>query len=479
MEMRDRFDLPVTTQSTLARDEYVAAVDLLLSANTGAEARLSAAIAADPDFALAHIAHARLLQLQARIPEAKQAAARAQALRERVSAREVRHIEAVALAVAGATTEALAAVRAHVSEYPRDALPLSLALGVFGLLGFSGRIDHHEAQLALLQELAPSWGDDWWFLGYLGWAYIETGQFGTGTALVEQSLAGNSRNAHAAHQRVHGFFETGDANGGAAFLEAWLPDYERAGHLHCHLSWHLALFELARGNPARARAIYLDSIRPAVAQSAPMLSLADSASFLWRWKLYGIVPELDREWLEVISHARRHFPRAGLAFADLHAGFAEAATLDVEAVRSRVIGLHKLADEDRLPPGRMAAALCEGAAALARGDDAAAARVLEDVLPELPRIGGSHAQREVFEDSLIIAYLRARQSEKAERLLRARLERRPSSRDDAWLALCVSDGRGEGERKVMHRPDRLRSLFDRLPSGKGQKSSPKARRGRS
>ena len=183
--------------------------------------------------------------------------------------------------------------------------------------------------------------------------------------------------------------------------------------MRCHLSWHLALFELARGNSERARAIYLDSIRPSVALSAPMLSLADAASFLWRWKVYGIVPEMDHEWLEVVGHARRHFPRASLAFADLHAGFAEAATQDVEGVRSRVIGLYQLADEDRLPPGRMAPALCEGAAALARGDNAEAARVLEAVLPELPRIGGSHAQREVFEDSLVLAYLRSGQPAKA------------------------------------------------------------------
>lgn len=62
----------------------------------------------------------------------------------------------------------LALVRAHAAEYPRDALPLSLALGVFGLLGFSGRRDHHEAQRALLEELAPSRPEDWWFSGYLG-----------------------------------------------------------------------------------------------------------------------------------------------------------------------------------------------------------------------------------------------------------------------------------------------------------------------
>jgi len=186
---------------------------------TGAETLLERALAADPDFALAHIARGRMLQLQTRMPEARAAAARARALADRLTTRERQHIEAVALSIEGAAGDAWAIVREYVAEFPRDTLPLSLALGVFGLLGFSGRRDHHEAQLALLEELAPHWGDDWWFLGYLGWAYIETGEVAKGTRLVELSLAGNLRNAHAAHQRVHGFFEAGDANGGAGFIE--------------------------------------------------------------------------------------------------------------------------------------------------------------------------------------------------------------------------------------------------------------------
>jgi hypothetical protein len=249
------------------------------------------------------------------------------------------------------------------------------------------------------------------------------------------SLASNPRNAHAAHQRVHGFFESGDAAGGAAFLEAWLPDYDRAGQLHCHLSWHLALFELALGNSDRARAIYLDSIRPSVAQCAPMLSLADSTSFLWRWRLYDVTPPVEQEWDEVAAHARRHFPCASLAFADLHAGLAEAATGDGNAAQARIVGLHSLFEQGRLPPGTVAPALCAGAVALALGDNTRAATVLEAALAELPRIGGSHAQREVFEDSLIIAYLRSGQPNKAAPLLRSRLVRRPSARDEAWLAL--------------------------------------------
>ena len=414
----------------------MAAVDLLLSAWPGTEARLDRALAADPDFALAHIARARLLQLQARMPEAKAAAARAQSLADRVTPRERRHIEAITLSINGAAGDALATVRAHAAEYPRDALPLSLALGVFGLLGFSGRRDHHEAQLALLKELAPHWGEDWWFLGYLGWAYIETGEVAKGTELVERSLAGNLHNAHAAHQRVHGFFESGDANNGAGFIENWLPDYDRAGHLHCHLSWHLALFELARGNAERARSIYLDNIRPSVAQAAPMLVLADSSSFLWRWRFYDLGPSLDQEWAEVAAHARRYFPHASLAFADIHAALAEAGTSDEDGLQSRIADCRAwpvMADCRR---AKSHPHLCAGMAALGRGDNAEAAQILELALADLSRIGGSHAQREIVEDSLIIAYLRSGQSAKAAPLLHTRLGRRPSARDKAWLALC-------------------------------------------
>jgi tetratricopeptide (TPR) repeat protein len=436
MLLKDRFDLPVTCASAAAVEDYVAAVDLFLSAWPGTEARLDRALAADPEFALAHIARARLLQLQARMPEAKREASLAKSLADRVTPRERRHIEAITLSINGPAGDALATVRAHAAEYPRDALPLSLALGVFGLLGFSGRRDHHEAQLALLKELTPHWGDDWWFLGYLGWAYIETGEVAKGTELVERSLASNLRNAHAAHQRVHGFFEAGDANNGAGFIENWLPDYDRAGHLHCHLSWHLALFELACGNAERARSIYLDNIRPSVAQAAPMLVLADSASFLWRWRFYELGPSLDQEWAEVAAHARRYFPHASLAFADIHAALAEAGISNDDGLQSRITGLQSLARDGRLPSGEVAPNLCAGMAALGRGDNAEAAQILEQALADLPRIGGSHAQREIAEDSLIIAYLRSGKLAKAAPLLRTRLGRRPSARDDAWLALC-------------------------------------------
>ena len=54
-------------------------------------------------------------------------------------------------------------------------------------------------------------------------------------------------------------------------------------------------------------------------------------------------------------------------------------------------------------------------------------------MPELVRIGGSHAQRELWEDTLIVACLRAGHGDKAaRRLSTTRLHRRPSARDEAW-----------------------------------------------
>jgi len=441
MPLEDRFGLPLSTGDSAAVADYVAAVDLMLSANAGAEALLDRALAADPGFALAHSAKARLCQVQARIPEAKAAAAAARALLANANPREARHIETIALAIDGNGPKAMALLEEHMADHPRDGVPLSLALGVFGLLGFSGRLDHHEAQLALLERLAPHWGDDWWFLTYLGWARIETGDVARGAAEVDRALIGNPRNAFAAHARAHGYFEAGDPERGAAFVKNWLPDYSRAGQLHCHITWHLALFELARGNAERAKALYVDAVRPAVSSAPPLFNLADAASFLWRWQLYEAGDTLGDTldfWPEVAAHARQHFPQAGIHFADVHVPFVEGSVGNAVRAEERVAESWIRVKAGRQPQGAVIPLVCAGAAAFARGDYVKAIERLEEALPDLPRIGGSHAQREVFEDTYIVACLRAGENEKAAQRLKLRLARRPSARDERWLAQTAS-----------------------------------------
>ncbi|MBL8836093.1 MAG: tetratricopeptide repeat protein [Alphaproteobacteria bacterium] len=436
--LSDRFDLPLSTASRGAADSYAAALDRLLAADVGADALLDAALAADPGLALAHAARARLLQLQARAADAKAAIATAQGLAAGASARERGHVAALALAVEGRAAEALAAVRTHAAEFPRDALVLSLALGVYGLIGFSGARDHHERQRALLEGLAQHWGDHWWFLTWHGWSRVETGDVASGVAMIERGLALNPRNAHGVHARAHGHVEAGEADEGAAFVARFLETYAPDGQLHCHLSWHLALFALARGDASRAWAIYDRAIRPGRARSAPMPTLADGASFLWRWSIYGH-GGAAADWREVADHAGRFFARPGLAFADLHAALAEAASGAAEAADARAAALDALGAAGRLDAGPVVALVSRAACAFAAGAYGEAATLLEQALADLPRIGGSHAQRELVEDTFIVACLRAGTGARAAPLLRARLARRPSRRDRAWLA-AISPG---------------------------------------
>ena len=71
--LRDRYDLPLTTASAAARDAYVEGVDRLLSANFGAVSPMTAVLAEDPGFALAHAAQARWLHVHMRAAEAREA----------------------------------------------------------------------------------------------------------------------------------------------------------------------------------------------------------------------------------------------------------------------------------------------------------------------------------------------------------------------------------------------------------------------
>jgi tetratricopeptide (TPR) repeat protein len=432
----DRYGLSFTSDSPRAAAAYCAGVDRILLAVPGADQAFEEALSADPGFALAAIALARTHQIFGRLDEARAAGAAARGLVGGVTRRERQHVEAIGTLLDGNAAGALAAVRAHVAEFPRDALVLSLAVGAFGLIAFSGRVDHNALLLELLDRLAPHYGDDWWFAFAHGWAFNEARRPVEARKLMEHSLAGQPRGANAAHGLAHICYETGAVDEGVRFLEGWLPGYERASALHCHLSWHQALFELQRGRAERALQVYEDAIAPGVSQAPPLNTLSDSAALLWRLGLYGD-PAPAARWGPVAAFAARAFPRPGLAFADIHSALAYAGHGDAAGL-TRIVEAFREADRaGRLPAGPCAAALAEGLGAFAAGDYAGAIARIAPVAGEVIRLGGSHAQRDVFEETLIQAYLRSGRGPEAVGLLRHRLARRPSQRDQEWLARAV------------------------------------------
>lgn len=435
----DSRGLPISTTSDLAAERYREGVDLMLSTWHGAAEVLDEAITADPDFALAHAARARQHAMRGEPTKAKaRIAMAAELVARRGTERERSHVELLSLAISGRAAEALDRVSAHADAWPRDVVILSLPLGAFGLLAFSGRADHDQARVDLCERHAAHFAsDDWWFLTYRGWSHAENGNVAHGRDLTQRGFDLRPQNANAAHALSHAMYEGGANDEADRLIQSWLPTYHRSGILHGHIAWHAALAALEHGDTERALAVYDEHVQPSVSTGNAVNVVSDTASFLWRLQAYGHqVPE--GLWRAATDYSASYFRNAGFAFADVHMALLAAATGDKEGLEQRVSALMGMIEAGTLAAGPVVPAICRAALAFADGDYVGCAHTLEPVAAEVVRIGGSGAQRELVEDMLLLALMRSGEDARAGALLDRRLHRRPSPRDKAWHGLLAA-----------------------------------------
>ncbi len=239
---------------------------------------------------------------------------------------------------------------------------------------------------------------------------------------------------------AHAMFEDGSSAAADALIAEWLPLYDRSAILYSHINWHRALIALERDDIEQALAIYTGHIHPGATEALPINVVTDSASFLWRTKIYGhaVPPQL---WSGVTAYTEAKFPAAGVTFVDVHAAMAAAAANAPEAFAARLDTLDQKLGAGTLAAGPVVPAICRALQAYADEDFVACVRTLEPVVADVVRIGGSHAQREIMEDTLLVALMKSGQSAKAKALLDQRLHRRPSQRDTRWRTALADQHR--------------------------------------
>jgi tetratricopeptide (TPR) repeat protein len=390
----------------------------------GAIEAFDRAIAADPGFALAHAARAHALLERGDAAAARASMAAANSLAAGLSAREASHIAFFDWLVAGEAEAAISALHAHLNAWPLDAVVLATTAFTNGLIGSSGRAGQKRALLDLLEHLAPIYGDDWWFTAHYGMALSENGQREPARPKIERSLAQNPKNPWAAHARAHLCYEEGDPNTARTFLASWLTTYPRDGSLHSHLSWHLALGHLEAGDAAAAYRLFREAFAPDVHSGPPRGKVTDPVSFLWRWELAGH-PRDAEAWRLMHDFANSAFPRAGVAFSDIHIALTQAVAREDAALEERTRQMDELARQGRYPSGPVVPAVSRAFAAFERREFSATIEALEPIAAELERIGGSRAQLDLVEFTLLQAYAIADRLDDARRMLSVR--RRGSS----------------------------------------------------
>lgn len=316
------------------------------------------------------------------------------------------------LLVHGKTADAYAAIRAHVADHPRDALVAQTCSSVFGLIGFSGKPGREAEILAYTAALLPHYGEDWWCLSQYAFALCENGNQDLASDYIDRSLALNPRNANGAHVRSHIYYESGETGLGISYLDDWLEPYDRAGYLHGHLSWHAALWALEQDDPDAMWHRYEADIRPDVTQSLPINVLTDCASLLYRAELAGVTVPQER-WLQISAYAKQFFPQSSLGFVDIHAALAHAMAGDGDALMAFVAAPNP-------STGDLVVPVADAFRALARQDWAEGANRLVTAMGDHARLGGSRAQRDLLEFSLLNALLKMGQDAEAKRLLALR-----------------------------------------------------------
>ena len=278
--LRDAYALPVTTASPPALEAYDRAVHGLLGWDAEALTLFRAAAAADPGLALAHAGAGVCLFLEERFDEARAALETARIAAAGQTPRERGHVEAVALLVAGKSTDAEQVMREHLDAYPRDVL---IVQRLYFIWFWQGRFPE---MLGLTSRLARHYAGDSFMPGLHAFALEQADRCDEAVRVARAALTRNPRDAWAVHAFAHAVYEMAAFETGLTRLPAAIHPCSHLGWFKKHLLWHLTLMHLSRGDYARALRLSRTVFERAPSSIAG--ELHDSISLLWRLELCGL-----------------------------------------------------------------------------------------------------------------------------------------------------------------------------------------------
>lgn len=401
-----------------------------LAADTGP--RLKAVFEADPDMPMAHVLKGYFFMLMASAPlkaRAAKASAEADARMDAATPRERRHAAALAAWVRGRHGEAVRSWESILAEHPRDVLALRLSHHGHFYKGDSANLR------AGVERALPAWDASVPGFGFVkgmhAFGLEETGAYDAAVAAGKDALALQSKDPWAIHAVAHVHEMAGRAKEGLDWIAANEPGWTGCNNFRYHVWWHRALMLLARGDTAAVLALYDRDLWDET--SDEYLDLCNDAALLLRLELHGV--DVGDRWRALGEKCRSRTNDRMLAFVDAHFALALAAAKRSEAAEM-LDGLAAYAETDEEDNAAVTRAvgldLARAMAAYKEGAYGRTVDLLAPVMKDMIRVGGSHAQRDLFTMVLLDAALRAGRVDLARALADERLSRKPG---DAWTVV--------------------------------------------
>lgn len=440
------------TGSGEAAQRYDQAIDHLIRFHPQVVDAGAAAVAVDQDCVLAKVFCAYLALMsteEGAVAEARDALGGLHA--DDASAvllpRERAHVAAAERWIDGDMSGAGELLGAISVEYPRDLLALSVG----------HQIDFFTGDAVTLRDrigrAIGGWRPDDSQLGFVQGMYAfgleETNLYGQSEEVGQAAVERNPDDVWGIHAVVHTYEMAGRVPDGVRFMRSREADWQRGNFLNVHNSWHYALYLLQGGDTAGALAMYDRMIRHAGSQDAA-LELVDASALLWRMHLEGT--QVGDRWRPLSAAWARVLRPGFYPFNDMHAVMSFIGNGELESAEDLVRELDDVVSRPSAGSTGWAMTeliglpVCRSMVHFGRGEYD---QVISGLLPIRTRVhqfGGSHAQRDAVERTLLEAAIRAGRFDLAAALVSERLSVRECNTyawsKRAWLKDAAGDRDG-------------------------------------
>lgn len=388
-------------------------------------ASVDAALAAAPDFVMAHALRAYLHLLgtePAGIAVARDQLATASGLP--ATAAERAHLAAIGHLADGRWHQAGRVLEDLTIDNPLDALALQVG----------HQVDFFTGQTRMLRDriarALPAWDASMpayhAILGMHAFGLEEMGDYAQAEAQGRRGVELQPRDTWAQHAVAHVLEMQGRTDDGITWMTANPAQWSEDSFFSVHNWWHLALYHLELGDIARVLALYDGPIRGG--QSSIALEMIDASAMLWRLSLFGV--DVGDRWAPLADQWAAFVDAGNYAFNDAHAMMAfVGAGRDDAAARLLAVQAEAMAraDDNAAFTREVGHPVTRAIQAFGRGDHAAVIDLLRPVRSIANRFGGSHAQRDLLDLTLLESALRSDQRGLAKALSAERLAAKPTS----------------------------------------------------
>lgn len=401
--MRDELGLSYTAEGPECVQLFCEALENYLASSVQVMPTIEKLFERDPAMPMALLFRAYLLK-QAADPRFRAAIHQCfdtLSARPDLNDREQRHLKALSLWQAEQMTEAVAVLDDIVTDYPADMLALRIAHHLH-FYGGDGK-----QMLASLQVALKNQKTNHRYYGFLkgmqSFALEESGQYPQAEAAGLEALDINRKDIWAAHAVTHVYQMQSRFEEAIPFIDSLLPEWDSANNFVNHLYWHKALQHIGLGNPDWALAVYDQALVEPLADDF-YLDVCNAASLLWRLELTGL--KVGDRWGQLHELSKNHIQDDELVFTSLHYLMAPAILGDTKTVKAGLDHFRRWSNKKTsqgVVAKKVGVTMATALTKLASEHRHDGAKLMLSVQNDIYRIGGSQAQRNLF-NQLINAY---------------------------------------------------------------------------